>query len=106
MADSKNSKNRCSFCGRTEKEVGLLISGLNGFICDNCARQAYEITKEALDAKRKAQGIGFEMDDLPKPKEIKAFLDQYVIGQDDATQASPLPHDMRVPLISQPFSAE
>ena len=84
MADSKNSKNRCSFCGRTEKEVGLLISGLNGFICDNCARQAYEITKEALDAKRKAQGIGFEMDDLPKPKEIKAFLDQYVIGQDDA----------------------
>ena len=84
MADSKNGKNRCSFCGRSEKEAGLLITGMNGFICDRCARQAFEITKEALDAARKRKGIGFEMSDLPKPKEIKAFLDQYVIGQDDA----------------------
>lgn len=84
MADSKNGKNRCSFCGRSEKEVGLLITGMNGFICDSCARQAYEITKEALDAAKKKKGIGFQLEDLPKPKEIKAFLDQYVIGQDDA----------------------
>ena len=84
MADSKKGKNRCSFCGRSENEVGLLITGLNGFICDRCARQAYEITEEAMRASRKVKGFGLTMDELPKPKDIKAFLDLYVIGQDDA----------------------
>ena len=84
MADSKKGKNHCSFCGRSESEVGLLITGMNGFICDSCARQAYEITEEALRASRKGKGLGLTMDELPKPKDIKAFLDQYVIGQDDA----------------------
>ena len=84
MADSKKGKNHCSFCGRSENEVGLLITGLNGFICDSCARRAYEITEEAMRASRKDKGLGLTMDELPKPKDIKAFLDQYVIGQDDA----------------------
>ena len=53
MADSKRNKNRCSFCGRSEDEVGFLISGLNGFICDSCAAQAYEITQEAIGSRQK-----------------------------------------------------
>ena len=84
MADSKKTKNRCSFCGRSEDEVGLLITGMNGFICDSCAMQAYEITQEALGSKRKGNLTQLNLKELPKPMEIKAFLDQYVIGQDDA----------------------
>jgi ATP-dependent Clp protease ATP-binding subunit ClpX len=79
-------KNRCSFCGRTEDEVGFMISGLNGFICEDCAQQAYEITQEALGFKNKtaADVSKLDLQTLPKPKDIKSFLDQYVIGQDDA----------------------
>lgn len=84
MADSRRTKNRCSFCGRAEDEVGLLITGMNGFICDSCAMQAYEITQEALENKRKDGTSKLNLKELPKPMEIKAFLDQYVIGQDDA----------------------
>ena len=80
--DSKN-KRRCSFCGRPESEVGLLITGMNGFICDNCSQQAYEITQEAMQGMKSDAG-SLNLDELPKPKDIKEFLDQYVIGQDDA----------------------
>ena len=52
MADSKTKK-RCSFCGRSENEVGFLITGMNGYICDSCATQAYEITQEALGEGKK-----------------------------------------------------
>lgn len=78
-------KKVCSFCGRGEQNVSLLITGLNGYICNECAEQAYQITKEALKgASAKEHDLGFELDQLPKPKEIKEYLDQYVIGQDDA----------------------
>lgn len=77
-------KKVCSFCGRGEQDVKLLITGLNGFICNECAEQAYQITKEALKAGSDKTDLGFELDKLPKPKEIKEYLDQYVIGQDDA----------------------
>ena len=78
-------KKVCSFCGRGEQDVSLLITGLNGYICNECAEQAYQITKEALKgASAKEHDLGFELDQLPKPKEIKEYLDQYVIGQDDA----------------------
>lgn len=78
-------KKVCSFCGRGEQDVSLLITGLNGFICNECAEQAYQITKEALKgASAKGSDLGFDLDQLPKPKEIKEYLDQYVIGQDDA----------------------
>ena len=72
---------RCSFCGRSRKEVSILISGLNGFICESCISQANEIIKDEIKRQDK-----FDLSDvkLLKPKEIKAFLDQYVIGQDDA----------------------
>ena len=85
MEDSKTPRNkrRCSFCGRSENEVGFLITGMNGCICDSCSEQAYEITKEAL---RQSQGKAEELNlkELPKPQQIKEFLDEYVIGQDDA----------------------
>lgn len=84
MADSKRNKNRCSFCGRSEDEVGFLITGMNGYICDSCATQAYEITQEALGAKKGDSATKLNLKELPKPVEIKNFLDQYVIGQDDA----------------------
>ncbi|MDE5709862.1 ATP-dependent Clp protease ATP-binding subunit ClpX [Bacteroides sp.] len=84
MADSRRTKNRCSFCGRSEDEVGFLITGMDGYICDSCATQAYEITQEALGAGRKGSAAKLNLKELPKPVEIKEFLDQYVIGQDDA----------------------
>ena len=78
------SNQRCSFCGRPEKEVSFLISGLDGFICQDCAEQAYNIIQEASPSKKGGSGFSVSKDELPKPKEIKEFLDQYVIGQDDA----------------------
>lgn len=81
----KSNKRYCSFCGRSEDEVGFLITGLNGNICDSCAEQAHEIVDEALHSHGNvADGLDLGLADLPKPKDIKAFLDQYVIGQDDA----------------------
>lgn len=77
----------CSFCGRSERDVKLLITGLNGFICEDCAAQAYEIVKSSgvLDDMRgKKHGSKFKPKKVPKPVEIKGYLDQYVIGQDDA----------------------
>ena len=77
---TEKSKRRCSFCGRTENEAGMLISGMSGYICTNCVEQAHEILREEnLLAKS-----DFELKELPKPQEIKAFLDNYVIGQDEA----------------------
>ena len=65
--------------------MSLLISGLNGFICDECAEQAHDIVKETFKKlKKESEGLNVELDELPKPKDIKAFLDGYVIGQDEA----------------------
>ena len=72
----------CTFCGRTSRDVRLLINGINGAICDECATQAYEIVKEQIGNKKSKLDI--DRKDLPKPEDIKKFLDQYVIGQDDA----------------------
>ena len=83
MGENTRNKRKCSFCGRPESEVGLLITGLNGYICDSCSKQAYEIVKEALQDSKDGAG-SLDLKELPKPAEIKAFLDQYVIGQDDA----------------------
>ena len=77
-------KKQCNFCGRTEKEVKLLISGLSGYICDECAMQAYQIVQEQGISAKTNQSTKFKLTDVPKPKEIKDYLDQYVIGQDEA----------------------
>ena len=77
--------NKCSFCGRNEKEVKLLISGINGYICESCSQQAYEIVQTSGVLSSSTSGAGkLDLDKLPKPKEIKDYLDQYVIGQDEA----------------------
>jgi ATP-dependent Clp protease ATP-binding subunit ClpX len=79
-------KKQCSFCGRSEREVRLLITGLSGYICEDCAMQAYNITQQHLAEKpRKGQTSGSAKEKkVPKPQEIKDYLDQYVIGQDEA----------------------
>ena len=78
-------KKACSFCGRTERECRLLITGVNGYICENCTEQAYRIVQENLTDTPQSQGKGrFKMKAVPKPVDIKKYLDQYVIGQDEA----------------------
>lgn len=72
----------CSFCGRDKKDTNILIAGINGHICDQCILQAYNIVSEELETKE-AEDLGEGLK-LVKPKEIKKFLDDYVIGQDDA----------------------
>ncbi|MDR0430264.1 MAG: ATP-dependent Clp protease ATP-binding subunit ClpX [Tannerellaceae bacterium] len=72
----------CTFCGRSSRDVNMLINGLSGAICDECAQQAYEIVKEQTPPSRSP--FGLNQKELPKPEDIKKFLDQYVIGQDDA----------------------
>ena len=74
-------QDKCSFCGRSRNEVDLLIAGTDGFICDECAAQAFEIVKEEMKSK---STLNLDKIEIKKPKEIKAFLDQYVIGQNEA----------------------
>jgi ATP-dependent Clp protease ATP-binding subunit ClpX len=74
---------RCSFCGRTESQVDFFIMGQdNAQICNECAMQAAEIVKENTESKSKLPHL--QKEDVPKPMEIKKYLDQYVIGQDEA----------------------
>ena len=77
---------KCSFCGRNEKDVKLLITGLNGYICEDCAQQAYNIVMQtgALAQEQSGEGDSFKVKKVPKPKEIKKYLDEYIIGQDEA----------------------
>lgn len=77
---AEKGKRKCSFCGRAEDEVGLLMTGMTGYICNDCVEQAHNILREE-DLLPKSD---FALSELPKPKEIKAFLDEYVIGQDEA----------------------
>lgn len=76
------NSNQCSFCGRKRNEVKMLVSGNNGFICENCIEQAHVIVKDSMT--KNGFSPADKIEDLKKPKEIKKFLDQYVIGQDQA----------------------
>lgn len=76
------NSNQCSFCGRNRNEVQMLVSGQNGFICENCIEQAHAIVKDSASASPTHSASN--LDELKKPKEIKSFLDQYVIGQEQA----------------------
>ena len=80
---SKNTGNRCSFCGRSDKEVQLMITGIDGYICNECVERANEICQDALKTVSQSK-LGLDLKTLPKPQDIKTFLDQYVIGQDEA----------------------
>lgn len=85
-----NSKRKCSFCGRSENEVPMLLTGVNGYICSDCVQNAYKMLEEFLpdevlgNTKQKGQAKRINLKDVPKPKDIKEYLDQYIIGQDDA----------------------
>ncbi len=78
----------CSFCGRSAAEVGMLFSGMNGAtICDECVERGYDVLQEQNASKKKKMAKGgapIRREDVPKPAEIKEFLDKYVIGQDAA----------------------
>ncbi len=79
------ARKHCNFCGRSEKEVKLLITGVDGCICEDCAVQAYQVASaNGYGPNAKKANVAFKEKRIPKPKEIKDHLDQYVIGQDEA----------------------
>lgn len=80
MAKDKDTM-RCSFCGRTSEEVRKLVAGPNVYICDECVEVCERIIADELGA---VETDDFNLKELPTPREIKAHLDEYVIGQDDA----------------------
>ena len=82
---SKEENLQCSFCGRKKPETDLLIAGLDAHICDKCIEQAYGIVQEEI-AEAKTSSLSSDLT-LKKPKEIKAFLDEYIIGQDETKKA-------------------
>jgi len=77
----KSHMDKCSFCGREKKEVELLIAGIDGHICERCAEQAHSIIQEEV---KTDSSFDLNTVKLLKPREIKEFVDQYVIGQDQA----------------------
>ena len=80
-------KKKCNFCGRSDREVKLLITGVDGCICEDCAVQAYQVATAngyGPDAKTTPENNPFKTKRIPKPREIKEYLDQYVIGQEEA----------------------
>lgn len=83
MSKHNSHEEHCAFCGRPASQVDMLIHGTDACICSDCAERAKEIVDNSM---RTAQAESIEADfgELPKPKEIKAYLDQYIIGQDDA----------------------
>lgn len=99
----KDKYDKCSFCGRDKKEVNLLIAGIDGHICDRCAEQAHSIIQEEIK-----KDSGFMLDDIKllKPREIKEFLDQYVIGQDQAKKILSVSVYNHYKRLMQPFDAD
>ena len=75
----------CSFCGRSREEVKILIAGQDGHICENCVEHAREIIEQEITVKQEISSVGGSNKlQVRKPLEIKKFLDEYVIGQDEA----------------------
>jgi ATP-dependent protease Clp ATPase subunit len=87
MSKLEDARLRCSFCGKTQDQVKKLIAGPDVYICDECVELCNEILEEeffeATDGDKKA-AEPLQPTKLTKPKEIKAFLDEHIIGQDDA----------------------
>ena len=83
MSQKKTTQHHCMFCGRPEGEVPFLLQGIDGFICSDCVELAHDYLHEAAGTYPSASYPG-RLENLRKPAEIKAFLDQYVIGQDRA----------------------
>jgi ATP-dependent Clp protease ATP-binding subunit ClpX len=96
----KDKMDKCSFCGREKREVNLLIAGIDGHICDRCAEQAHSIIQEEI---KKDSSFNLDGANLLKPKEIKDFLDQYVIGQDQAKKILSVSVYNHYKRLTQPF---
>src|SRR4028118_339786 len=75
------AQTNCSFCGRSKKEVTLMLSGINAHICDRCIMQGHQILMEETKPKEKNMAARFN---LIKPVEMKKFLEQFVVGQEEA----------------------
>lgn len=83
MSKHNSQEEHCAFCGRPASQVDMLIHGTDACICSDCAERAKEIVDTSLRSAR-AQSVEADFGELPKPKDIKTYLDQYIIGQDDA----------------------
>jgi ATP-dependent Clp protease ATP-binding subunit ClpX len=83
MIMAKQSNLHCSFCGRSRDEVKILIAGQEGHICENCVEHAQEIIVQELQQRQETQTSQYRFN-IRKPLEVKEYLDQYIIGQDDA----------------------
>lgn len=94
---------KCSFCGREKKEVNLLIAGMEGHICDSCVEQAYAIVEEEF---KKDSSFSTKEFNVMKPKEIKSFLDQYVIGQEHAKKILSVAVYNHYKRLNQPVSSD
>ena len=81
---AKQQTIHCSFCGRNRDEVKMLIAGQDGHICENCVEHAQEIVAQELPSKKNNSDSVSSKLTIQKPVDIKKFLDEYVIGQDDA----------------------
>ncbi len=103
MAKQTKNERHCSFCGRGENEVQLLLTGLDGNICDQCVEMADNVIKTELGTK---SDFTLNGEQLPKPIEIKNFLDQYVIGQNEAKKFLSVAVYNHYKRITQPKSAE
>ena len=84
MAKKRNDEMYCNFCGRGAHEVQFMLPGLNGCICNECAERAHEIATEYLHKVEDVKTADLDLETLPKPNEIKHYLDEYVIGQETA----------------------
>ncbi|MBQ2510611.1 MAG: ATP-dependent Clp protease ATP-binding subunit ClpX [Bacteroidales bacterium] len=84
MSKKNTHDEHCSFCGRPASQAGMLASGLNGYICADCARLAQQIFNDAAASQGHPASPQVQLTDIPTPQEIKTFLDQYVIGQTEA----------------------
>ena len=103
MAKQTKNERHCSFCGRGENEVQLLLTGLDGNICEQCVEMADNVIKTELGTK---SDFTLNGEQLPKPIEIKNFLDQYVIGQNEAKKFLSVAVYNHYKRITQPKSAE
>lgn len=100
---AKKQERRCSFCGRSESDGLIMLTGLQGNICNECVNMAHDVLVTELNKKKTYKP---QQNDVPKPKEIKAFLDQYVIGQDEAKKTLSVAVYNHYKRISQPMDDE
>lgn len=110
---AKSKEHVCTFCGRPESEVPTLLTGANGYICSDCVISAYGIIKQYFpdiadenEHKKSAPVEHIDLNEVPKPKEIKAYLDQYIIGQDDAKKFMSVAVYNHYKRLAQPTQSE